>query len=193
MSIYLRTLFIVLLYINSNLANAEKAIFAGGCFWCMEATFQKVEGVTEVISGFTGGTIKNPSYKGNHQGHYEAIEITFTPEKISYKTLLDIFWVNIDPFDSHGQFCDKGFSYLSAIFVNDENQRQLAIISRNKVIDKFSGHKLITPILTTSKFWPVEEYHQDYFLKNPLRYRYYRYGCGRDKRLQQIWGDAAKH
>ena len=175
----------------SSVAQAEKAVFAGGCFWCVEAAYQDVDGVNDVISGFTGGTLPNPTYKGDHRGHYEAVEVDYNPSKISYQQLLDIFWVNIDPFDDKGQFCDKGFSYLSAIFVADDQQRQLAQVSRDKVVAQFSEQTVVTPILAANQFWPVEEYHQDYYKKNPLRYKYYRYGCGRDKRLQQIWGDAA--
>jgi peptide-methionine (S)-S-oxide reductase len=174
-------------------SHADKAVFAGGCFWCVEAAYQDVDGVTDAVSGFIGGTLKNPTYSGNHKGHYEAVEITFDPAIISYQQLLDLFWVNVDPFDDRGQFCDKGFSYLSAIFVADEAQQQLATASRAKVVGKFPSQKVITPILPANKFWPVEEYHQDYYLKNPLRYKYYRYGCGRDARLKDIWGDAAKH
>jgi peptide-methionine (S)-S-oxide reductase len=171
---------------------ADKAIFAGGCFWCVEAAYQDVNGVTAAVSGFTGGSLQNPTYRGNHKGHYEAVEVTYDSAVISYQELLDIFWVNIDPFDGRGQFCDKGFSYLSAIFVMDESQRQLAITSRDTVTEKFPGQSVITPILAANKFWPVEEYHQDYYVKNPLRYKYYRHGCGRDARLKAIWGDAVK-
>jgi peptide-methionine (S)-S-oxide reductase len=176
-----------------NYSYADKAVFAGGCFWCVEAAYQDVEGVTAAVSGFTGGSLQNPTYRGNHKGHYEAVEITYDSAIISYQELLDIFWVNIDPFDDSGQFCDKGFSYLSAIFAVDESQRQLATASRDKVVAQFSDKNVVTPILAANKFWPVEEYHQDYYLKNPLRYKYYRYGCGRDARLKDIWGDAATH
>lgn len=186
------TLMTLLLLVVSN-AYAAKATFAGGCFWCVEAAFQDLDGVSEAVSGFTGGTLKNPTYRGNHRGHYEAVEVTYDPELISYQDLLDVFWVNIDPFDKRGQFCDKGFSYQSAIFVSDEQQRTLAQASLNAVKAKFAKNTVVTPILPANKFWPVEEYHQDYYKKNAIRYNYYRYGCGRDARLKQIWGDAAKH
>ena len=138
-----RIAFLVLIFAClTNAAAAEKAIFAGGCFWCMEADFEKLEGVTDVISGFTGGELKNPTYKGDHTGHYEAIEITYDPETIDYQGLLDHFWINIDPFDPRGQFCDKGFSYLSAIFVSNEKERELAENSRQKVISRFPDKKL---------------------------------------------------
>ena len=177
------------------LTHAEEATayFAGGCFWCVEAAYQELDGVSEVVSGFTGGTLKNPTYRGNHKGHYEAVEVTYDPDVISYQKLLDTFWVNIDPFDAQGQFCDKGFEYLSALFVANEEERTLAEKTMAQVAERFPQQTIATVILPTSKFYPVEEGHQDYYQKNPLRYKYYRYGCGRDKRLQEIWGDDAKH
>jgi peptide-methionine (S)-S-oxide reductase len=173
-------------------ATADKAIFAGGCFWCMESDFEKLEGVSEVISGFTGGTLENPTYGGNHTGHYEAVEITYDPKKVTYQGLLEHFWVNIDPFDDTGQFCDKGFSYLSAIFVADEKERKLAELSRQNVITQFPNQKVVTPILPTTTFYPIkgnESYHQDYYKNNAVRYKLYRWNCGRDQRLKEIWAD----
>ena len=177
-------------------ASADKAIFAGGCFWCMESDFEKLEGVSTVISGFTGGKIKNPTYRGNHEGHYEAIEVTYDPGKISYQQLLDYYWVNVDPFDARGQFCDKGSEYLSAIFVANEKERKLAEASKEKVVKQFPDKKVVTPILNTSVFYPIkgdESYHQDYYKNYSVRYKYYRWSCGRDKRLKEIWGDKATH
>jgi peptide-methionine (S)-S-oxide reductase len=171
--------------------SADKAVFAGGCFWCMESDFEKLEGVTEVISGFTGGTLVNPTYNGNHNGHYEAVEVHYDENKLSYQDLLDHFWINIDPFDDQGQFCDKGFSYLSAIFVKGQEQRNLAESSKDQVINQFPNQKVVTPILDATIFYPIkgdESYHQDYYKNNPLRYKYYRWGCGRDQRLEEIWG-----
>jgi len=176
--------------------SADKAILAGGCFWCMESDYEKLEGVTDVISGFTGGTIINPTYNGNHEGHYEAVEITYDPDKVSYKELLDYYWVNIDPFDDEGQFCDKGPSYLSAIFVANEIEKKFAEESKRKVVDQFPDKKVVTPILNASIFYPIkgnESYHQDYYKKSPIRYKVYRWNCGRDKRLKEIWGDKAIH
>jgi peptide-methionine (S)-S-oxide reductase len=173
-------------------AKADKAIFAGGCFWCMESDFEKLEGVTEVISGFTGGTLENPTYGGNHSGHYEAVEVTYDPKKVTYQGLLEHFWVNIDPFDGSGQFCDKGFSYLSAIFVADEKERELAELSRQKVVTQFLDKKVVTPVLATTTFYPIkdnESYHQNYYKNNSVRYKLYRWNCGRDQRLTDIWGD----
>jgi peptide-methionine (S)-S-oxide reductase len=175
---------------------AEKAVFAGGCFWCMESDFEKLGGVTDVISGFTGGTLKNPTYNGNHQGHYEAVEVTYDPGKVSYQELLDHFWVNIDPFDASGQFCDKGPSYRTAIFVANDVERKLAEESKSKIVAQFPGKEVVTPILDASVFYPIqgdESYHQDYYKNNPIRYKYYRWNCGRDQRLQSIWGDKATH
>jgi len=171
---------------------AEKAV--RGCFWCMEKDFEALEGVSEVISGFTGGTAKNPTYRGDHAGHYEAVEITYDPKLVSYEELLNHFWVNIDPFDAHGQFCDKGFSYLSAIFVQNPEEQQLAEKTKQQVIDRFPGQTVVTPILPTSEFFPIkgdEIHHQDFYKKSPLRYKAYRWGCGRDQRLKSIWGEDA--
>ena len=166
-------------------------MLAGGCFWCMESDYQDLEGVKDVVSGFTGGSLENPTYKGNHEGHYEAVKITYDPDVISYEKLIDMFWVSIDPFDNAGQFCDKGFSYRSAIFPGNAEERQLAEKTRAAVSERFGGKQVYTEILDASKFWPVEEYHQDYYLKNPLRYKYYRWNCGRDQRLEALWGEAA--
>lgn len=180
----------------ASLAAADKTILAGGCFWCMEADFEKLEGVTDVISGFTGGTLKDPTYNGNHEGHFEAVEITYDPDKISYQDLLNHYWVNIDPFDDRGQFCDKGPSYLSAIFVSGETERTIAEQSKKTVEGQFPDKKVVTPILEAATFYPVqgsESYHQDYSKKSPIRYKAYRWNCGRDKRLKEIWGDKAAH
>ena len=179
-------------------AVADKAVFAGGCFWCMESDFEKLKdkGVIDVISGFTGGKIKNPTYNGNHKGHYEAIEVTYDASKISYQQLLDYYWLQVDPFDARGQFCDKGHAYLSAIFVANTKERELAEKSRQKVVEQFPGKKVVTPVLDASIFYPIkgkENYHQDYYKNNPIRYNLYRYRCGRDQRLEEIWGDKATH
>lgn len=177
-------------------AAADKAILAGGCFWCMEADFEKLESVIDVVSGFTGGTVKNPTYNGNHQGHYEAVEITYDSNKVSYKQLLDYYWFNIDPFDAEGQFCDKGPSYLSAIFVANEIEKNIAQQSKQEVEEKFPENKVVTQILDALVFYPIkgkESYHQDYYKNNPIRYKAYRWNCGRDKRLKKIWDDKATH
>ena len=175
-------------------AQAATAVLAGGCFWCMEADFEKLEGVTDVVSGFTGGTHPDPTYRGGHDGHYEAVLITYDPEIVDYQGILDHFWVNHDPFDARGQFCDKGHEYLAAIFVGNAEERALAEKSKQAVVARFPGQKVITPILERSEFFPIkgtESYHQDYYKKSPLRYKYYRWGCGRDARLAEIWGESA--
>ncbi len=189
-------LLLPILLFSATMASAnkatDKAILAGGCFWCMESDFEKLEGVIDVVSGFTGGTFKNPTYNGNHTGHYEAVEITYDPDKLSYNQILDHFWVNIDPFDAKGQFCDKGPSYLSAIFVANEKEKMIAEQSKKKIAGKFPNKKIVTPILDASIFYPIkgkESYHQDYYKKYPFRYKTYRWNCGRDKRLKAIWGD----
>ncbi len=177
-------------------AAAEKATFAGGCFWCMEADFEGLPGVLDVVSGFTGGTLENPTYNGNHDGHYEAVEITYDANVVSYERLLDHYWVNIDPFDARGQFCDKGHSYLAAIFVATPAERLLANQSKQRVVDRFPDRRVVTPILDAGVFYPIagdESYHQDYYKKFPIRYKFYRLTCGRDARLRDIWGDQATH
>jgi peptide-methionine (S)-S-oxide reductase len=192
LSLFLLT---ILMCFASNVS-ADKTILSGGCFWCMESDFEKIEGVTDVVSGFTGGTLKNPTYTGNHEGHFEAVEITYDPDKVSYKQLLEHYWVNIDPFDPEGQFCDKGTSYLSAIFVANETEKTIAEQSKKEVVGKFPQKTVVTPILNASIFYPIkgkESYHQDYYKNSPIRYKVYRWNCGHDKRLKEIWGDKAIH
>jgi len=175
-------------------AFADKAVLAGGCFWCMEKDFESLLGVSDVISGFTGGTAKNPTYRGDHTGHYEVVEITYDSAVVSYQGILDHFWVNIDPFDARGQFCDKGPSYLSAIFVANDEERAFAEKSKQRVIDRFSNQKVVMPILEATTFYPIrgaESGHQDFYKKSPVRYKTYRWSCGRDKRLKKIWGSDA--
>lgn len=178
-------------FATAAVAGSATAMFAGGCFWCMEAAFQEEEGVADVVSGFTGGSLPNPTYRGNHEGHFEAIRVTYDPTVVSYRQLLDLYWVNIDPFDNAGQFCDKGASYRSAIFPATERERELARQSLKQVAERFAPEKVVTEIRAAGSFWPVEEDHQDYYLKNPIRYKYYRWNCGRDQRLEQIWGVSA--
>jgi len=174
-------------------ARADTAIFAGGCFWCMESDFEKLPGVTDVVSGFTGGTLKNPTYYGNHAGHYESVQVTYDPSQVSYRELLDYYWVHVDPFDAGGQFCDRGSSYRTAAFPANEQEKELAEQTRQKVQAMFPGQKVATAILPQSTFYPIKgkegEKHQDYYKKNPLSYHYYRYRCGRDDRVKEIWGE----
>lgn len=182
---------------EEKLMNSDQtiAIFAGGCFWCMEHDFYKVIGVIDVVSGYTGGKVDAPSYESvsaGATGHHEAVEIQFDPKQITYEQLLDIFWHNVDPFDDHGQFCDKGSSYRAAIFYLDESQQKQAEESKKRV-EKELGKVVVTQILPASQFYPAEEYHQDYAKKNPIRYKFYRFGCGRDNRLKEIWGPPKKN
>ena len=168
----------------------ETAIFAMGCFWCAESDFEKVPGVIKVVSGYTGGDTKNPSYEEvvtETTGHYEAITVTYDPKKVRYGQLLKTFWANVDPFDDRGQFCDKGSSYRAAIFPLNAKQNAAAKASRDYLV-KFFKRDLATQIVASSKFYPAEDYHQDYYKKNPVRYKLYRNGCGRDNRLKAIWG-----
>jgi peptide-methionine (S)-S-oxide reductase len=190
MQVLIRAAVAVVMIVMTQAASAATATFAGGCFWCMESAYQDVPGVTAVVSGFTGGSHPNPSYSGSHTGHYEAVLVSYEPDQISYQQLLDLYWRNVDPFDAGGQFCDRGESYRAAIFVADAQEESQALATRDAVMEKFSGQKVVTEVLPASKFFPVEEAHQDYYQKNPLRYKYYRYGCGRDKRLEEIWGSA---
>jgi peptide-methionine (S)-S-oxide reductase len=177
----------------SAVAETRTATFAGGCFWCVEALYQETAGVIDAVSGFTGGTLKNPTYNGNHQGHFEAVEVTFEDEIVTYAELLDLFWRNIDPLDNGGQFCDRGPSYRSAVFYHDEGQKLAAETSKAEVARNFTGQPVHTEIRPAGDFWPVEAYHQDYYSKNPIRYRFYRTGCRRDARLQTLWGTSDSH
>lgn len=184
-----RSIVAVLLVLTAAGAAAEqrKAWFAGGCFWCVEADFQKLAGVGDVVSGFTGGALENPTYRGNHEGHYEAVEVPYDSDIISYEELLRFFWRHIDPLDNGGQFCDRGFSYRTAVFVGNPAEREAAERTRAEVAALFPGETIATEILPASRFWPVEAYHQEYADKNPLRYNFYRRACGRDGRVDELW------
>ncbi len=187
---------ILLSLIVTQPAFADKVILAGGCFWCMESDFEKLKGVSDAVSGFTGGTLENPTYNGNHSGHYEAVEITYDSKIVDYQGIIDHFWINHDPFDARGQFCDKGHSYLAAIFVANDTERAIAEKSKQTVVEMFPGKSVVTPILPVSQFYPIsgkESYHQDFYKNNPIRYKTYRWGCGRDRRLKEVWGDRVTH
>jgi len=167
-------------------ATTETAIFAGGCFWCMEAAFDEVDGVTETISGYAGGTKPHPNY-GDHDGYKEAVKVTFDPAKVTYAKLLDHYWHNIDPFDANGQFCDQGSAYQSAIFVANDEEKQLAEKTKEEIAARFK-QKVATEIKPVTTFTAAEDYHQNYHNLNPVSYKYYKWGCGRAQRLAQIWG-----
>jgi peptide-methionine (S)-S-oxide reductase len=175
-------------------ANSRTAVFAGGCFWCMEGPFEALVGVSKVVSGYSGGRTANPTYKevsNEDTGHAEVVQITYDPRKVSYQTLLEIYWRNVDPFDAGGQFCDRGASYRTEVFVTGEEERRLAEASKAAIAQRF-GRTVVTPVTSAAPFYEAEEYHQDYHSRNPVRYRYYRGGCGRDARLEKIWGKEAR-
>jgi peptide-methionine (S)-S-oxide reductase len=173
----------------------EKATFAGGCFWCTQHDFEQVPGVAAVIAGYTGGTRVNPTYEevsAGGTGHAESVEVLFDPAKISYRKLLEFFWHDIDPTTPDRQFCDVGHQYRSAIFYHSEEQRREAEASKKELerTKPFPG-RIVTEIVPAGPFYRAEEYHQDYWKKNPVRYKFYRFGCGRDRRLKELWGDLA--
>jgi len=172
----------------------KTATFAGGCFWCMEPPYDKTEGVIATRVGYAGGTVDNPTYEqvsAGGTGHAEAIQVVYDPEKVSYEELLKIFWHNIDPTVKDKQFCDAGNQYRSAIFYDDDEQKRLAEASKKEVEKTFP--EVYTEIVPLETFWLAEDYHQNYYQKNPLRYKFYRYSCGRDRRLQQLWGDKSSN
>lgn len=178
---------------TSTQAELSTAIFAGGCFWCIEADFEKLDGVKTVVSGYSGGAAETADYKTvtyNETGHFEAVEVSYNPSEVSYSELVEYFWRHIDPTNPYGQFCDKGNSYLSAIFYANSEEREivhqsLETLAKNK---PFSGD-IVTQILPAKPFYVAEEYHQDYYKKNPIRYNLYRRGCRRDQRVEQLWGE----
>ena len=175
-----------------NIAMAEplQATFAGGCFWCMEHPFDELSGVTATTSGYMGGTVQYPSYRqvsSGTTGHAEVVQIEYDSDVISYETLLDTFWHNVDPLDARGQFCDKGSQYRSIVFYHDDTQRQLAEASKADIDEQFD-QPIATEILPATMFYPAEDYHQNYYQTHPARYRLYRFGCGRDQRLAELWG-----
>ncbi|MBC7961316.1 MAG: peptide-methionine (S)-S-oxide reductase MsrA [Steroidobacteraceae bacterium] len=193
------TLGLLLTMLGSTAAAAavEKATFAGGCFWCMEAPFDSLNGVISVTVGYTGGSVKKPTYEqvsAGGTGHAEAVQIVYDPTKVTYSRLLEVFWHNIDPTARDRQFCDSGHQYRSGIFYHNMEQQKSAQQSKT-ALDKSRIFKeaVVTEIVAATEFYPAEEYHQHYYKKNPLRYKYYRSGCGRDKRLKELWGNLAGH
>ena len=195
----IRYMLAVLAVCAASLANAQAlstATFAGGCFWCMEEAFEKVPGVVSAVSGYTDGRTRNPSYEmvsSGTTGHTEAVEVKFDPAKVSYEKLLDAFWLNHDPTTLDRQFCDSGSQYRPGIYWHDEEQRRLAEASKLKYQGlKAFKQPIVTPIVKASQFWPAEEYHQDYYKKNPVRYNFYSNGCGRYSRLNELWGKLRK-
>ncbi len=182
-------LLIFFFYSSSVYSQNKTAVFAGGCFWCMEEVFEALDGVEKVVSGYTGGTTKNPNYEqvtNQNTGHYEAVLISYNPQKISYAQLLDIFWKNVDPYDDEGQFCDKGPSYLSAIFYSNDEEK-LLIEDSVKRLTQINTKLIATRFIKLDIFYLAEGYHQDYYKRNPLKYNYYKTSCGRVKRLKEVW------
>jgi len=180
--------------ISQAAANATqgKAYFAGGCFWCMEEVFENVEGVLSVTSGYMGGTVARPSYEevsAGRTGHAESVEVVYDPTKVSYQKLLDAFWLNVDPITPNAQFCDHGSQYRSAIFFQTDEEKRTSETSK-QTIEQSSRFKdqIVTQIVMASQFYPAEEYHQDFYKKNPIRYKFYKYNCGRAQRLETLWG-----
>ena len=187
-----KLILILCLFTTQVFAEEQTAIFAGGCFWCMQAPFDKLDGVLSTKAGYTGGTKDNPTYEetsSGKTGHREAVEIKFDSKKVTYKKLIETFWDNIDPLDGKGQFCDKGEQYTSAVFYLNEEQKKIFEATKAEIEKnlKFKG-KIETSLLPAKKFYAAEDYHQSYYKKNPVRYTYYRTSCGRDKRLQDLWG-----
>ena len=182
---------------DANLEGTQTGIFAGGCFWCMEKPYDELPGVVSTTAGYTGGSVENPSYQqvsSGGTGHFEAMKVVYDPDQASYEKLLDVFWRNIDPLDNRGQFCDKGSQYLSAIFVEGPEQRALAEASKEDIAQQLSDrfdNPIATEILPAATFYDAEDYHQNYYEKNPIRYKFYRTGCGRDNRLATVWGNEA--
>ena len=178
-------------------AGLARATFAGGCFWCMEGPFDKVPGVVSTTSGYTGGSVPRPSYEmvsSGTTGHAESVEVLYDPKKVSYSQLLDVYWHNVDPTDGGGQFCDRGNQYRTAIFYRGDEERRLAEQSKKDIEASGKLKKpIVTQIVPAGEFYPAEDYHQDYYIKNPVRYRYYRFNCGRDARLKDLWGQAPAH
>jgi peptide-methionine (S)-S-oxide reductase len=176
---------------NPAPANTATAIFAGGCFWCMEKPFDQVPGVISTTSGYTGGQVDNPTYEmvgSGTTGHLEAVQIVYDPTRVTYAQLLTTYWQQVDPFDGEGQFCDKGSTYVPAIFTANPEQTAAAEASKTAIAARFAGQSIAVRIIPAKTFWPAEDYHQDYYQKNPVRYAYYRNGCGRDARLRAVWG-----
>ena len=186
---FLLICFLLILTINIVKAETSKAYFAGGCFWCMEEVFEKKNGVKEVISGYSGGSTENPTYEDvtfGNTGHFETIEIIYDQSLVTYEELVNLFWVNIDPFDQQGQFCDKGYSYRSVAFHQNEDEKKIIEETKSEIEKKFNS-KVVTYIRDFKKFYKAEENHQDYYEKKFINYLLYKKGCGREKRLNNIW------
>jgi peptide-methionine (S)-S-oxide reductase len=183
----------------TTVSAGQKAVatFAGGCFWCMQPPFDKTPGVISTTAGYTGGSKVDPTYhevSAGGTGHAESVEVTYDPSKVTYQQLLDIYWHNVDPLDTGGQFCDRGSQYRTAIFYHDDEQKRLAEASKQELVDsKRFDQPIATEIVAAGPFYPAEDYHQEYYKKNPVRYKFYRWNCGRDQRLTELWGAPPTH
>jgi peptide-methionine (S)-S-oxide reductase len=187
--------FVLLAALTAPAGDVATATFAGGCFWCMQPPFDAVPGVVSTTVGYTGGHVDHPTYEqvsAGGTGHAESIQVKFDPGKVTYRQLLDVFWRNVDPTTRDRQFCDVGHQYRTAIFFHDDEQRREAEASRDAVAKRL-GQPIVTEIVPAGTFYPAEDYHQEYYRKNPVRYRFYRYTCGRDRRLAEVWGEAPAH
>lgn len=186
-----RLVFVLLALLAPSQSPLQKATFAGGCFWCMEEAFDKVPGVVSTTSGYTGGHTQNPAYEevsAGNTGHAEAVEVLFDPARVSYQQLLDAFWKNVDPTTKDRQFCDGGHQYRAAIFYHGAEQKRLAEASKKRIVDSKRFRHVYVDVEPAKQFYAAEEYHQDYYRKNPVRYKYYKYSCGREQTLERIWG-----
>jgi peptide-methionine (S)-S-oxide reductase len=197
MAIALLVCLYVLFYwaLPANAQALSKATFAGGCFWCMEKPFDELPGVVSTTSGYTGGQLPNPTYRqvsSGTTGHTESVQVVYDPTQVSYEKLLDVFWHNVDPVDAGGQFCDRGSQYRSSVFYQDEAQQTLADRSKTAIATQLQ-QSVATGIVAASEFYPAEDYHQNYYQTHSAKYRFYRFACGRDQRLADIWGNTAKH
>jgi len=189
------SVFVLLAAVAARASDVATATFAGGCFWCMQPPFDATPGVVSTTVGYTGGRVDHPTYEqvsAGGTGHAESIQVVFDPGKVTYRQLLDVFWRNVDPTTRDRQFCDVGHQYRTAIFFHDDDQRREAEASRDAVAKRL-GQPVVTEIVPAGTFYPAEDYHQEYYRKNPVRYRFYRYTCGRDRRLAEVWGEAPAH
>ena len=189
------SVFVLLVAVAARASDVATATFAGGCFWCMQPPFDATPGVVSTTVGYTGGRVDHPTYEqvsAGGTGHAESIQVVFDPGKVTYRQLLDVFWRNVDPTTRDRQFCDVGHQYRTAIFFHDDDQRREAEASRDAVAKRL-GQPVVTEIVPAGTFYPAEDYHQEYYRKNPVRYRFYRYTCGRDRRLAEVWGEAPAH
>jgi peptide-methionine (S)-S-oxide reductase len=170
---------------NASAEETASAVFAGGCFWCMESDFEKLDGVGDVVSGYAGGLKQNPTYE-DHEGHLEVVRVPYDPDVVSYRALVDYFFRHVDPLDDGGQFCDRGHAYTTAVFYSTTEEYDAAKAGK-EAAEAALGEAVVTPLVELDKFWIAEDYHQDYYKKNPVRYKFYRTSCGRDRRVEKVW------